>query len=172
VVRKYTGHPLLVEFCAGLIEDYRVPARNPVAFVKAVQHYATHEVKFFREYPERFQSPLRTIDWGIGDCDDKTILVASCARTFRIPTRLSILELAHAELDLAHVYPECFLANPFGPDTQSAWVPVDTVREYPWGHNPAKVAYSKAVEIDGVRSPLLLAQKFIGDKTPIDETYA
>jgi hypothetical protein len=154
VVREFTGNPLLVKFLAELIEEHDVPERNPVALVKAIQNYAIDHIKFFREYPERFQSPLRTIDWGIGDCDDKTIFVACCTRTFRIPTHLSILELKHPDLDLAHVYPECFI--------DGLWVPVETVRRYPWGHNPAQVA---------IRKNILIAQKFVGDKAPSDSRY-
>lgn len=155
MVRKYTGHPLLVDFLAALIERDNVPERDPEALVKAIQAYSVNEIKFFREYPERFQSPLRTIAWGIGDCDDKTIFVAASARTFRIPTRLSVLTLDHEELDLAHVYPEVWIGG--------KWIPVDTVRAYPWGHDPAKVALQK---------DLLLRQQFIGDAEPEDPSYA
>lgn len=150
MVESYTGHPFLVDFLSELIRAYKVPARDPKAFVKAIQDYSVEHIKFFRERPERFASPLRTIAWGIGDCDDKSILIAAATRTFRIPTRLTILRLSVKGQRMGHVYPEVYLSG--------KWIPVESVRKYPWGHNPADVARSRG---------MLVKTERIGDKAEL-----
>lgn len=137
VIQEYSGNPLLLDFLTGLIDAYNVPARDPIALARAIQVYSAEHIKFFRERPERFVSPLRTIVWGLGDCDDKTILVASSLRTFRIPVRLVDLLLRSKGQYYGHVYNEAFLSG--------AWVPLESVRLYPWGHNPALIAKERGL---------------------------
>lgn len=151
-VEQDTGHPLLVHFLARLIELADVPARDPVRFARAVQLYSARKIKFFRERPERFQSALRTLAWGIGDCDDKARLVAACLRTMRIPVRLHFLHLTLPTGDaMGHVYPQAWL--PYGNNPQ--WVSLESVREYPLGYDPAVRAAERG---------LLTGSTFIGDK--------
>lgn len=135
-----TGDPLLVDFMADLIDVYQVPARDSIALAKAVQHYSVHYIKFFREYPERIASPTRTIAWGFGDCDDKTVFVACCLRTFRIPIRLTELLLEYKGRRFGHVYPEAHLADD--------WTVIESVRPYPWGHDPSIIARQKGLLVD------------------------
>lgn len=153
MVEQYTGHPLLIDILARLIDAYNVPARDPEALAKAIQHYSAHHIKFFRERPERFQSPMRTVAWGIGDCDDKSIFVAASLRSFRVPVRLVILRLlikdpkTRKKKPVGHVYPEAYL--------DGEWVALESVRPYPWGHDPAAVAKARGI---------LAGKEIIGDK--------
>ena len=148
VVEQFSGHPLLVDFTAKLIERAKVPARDEVALARAVRRFATQRVKFFREYPERFVSPLRTIVWGIGDCDDKSILIASMLRGFRIPVRLKFLRLTLPnKTRVGHVYPQALL--------DGQWVALESVRPYPWGYDPEQRAREKGFKVE---------TQYVGDK--------
>lgn len=139
-VVEETGHPLLVHFLARLIEVAQVPARDPQKLARAIQLFSQKYVKFFRERPERFQSPLRTIVWGLGDCDDKSILIASALRTFRIPTRVKFLRIRLSPTRiLGHVYPLAYISG--------KWVPLESVREYPWGYDPEAKAKAKGFDV-------------------------
>ena len=143
-VEHDTGNPLLVHFLARLIDVARVPARDPVRLARAVQLYSARKIKFFRERPERFQSAMRTVAWGIGDCDDKARFVAASLRTFRVPVRLTFLFLSlPGNRPVGHVYPEAWIPYP-GPESQ--WVPLESVREYPMGYDPTKKAQSKGFQ--------------------------
>src|SRR5437867_2279877 len=108
-VCKWTGNPELVNFAAGLIRKYNVPERNEKALARAVQRFAQTNIKFFRERPERFAGPLRTILWGFGDCDDKSVLIASILRSFRIPIKLKFIRFTYKKngetKKVSHVYP-------------------------------------------------------------------
>jgi hypothetical protein len=144
-VEQTTGNPLLVHFLARLIDTQDIPARDPIALARAVQLYSARHIKFFRERPERFQHPLRTLVWGIGDCDDKALFVAASLRTFRIPIRLKFLKITMANgKSVGHVYPLAFL--------NGKWEALESVREYPLGYDPE----SKAIERGfGVSSRIL-----------------
>lgn len=132
-VLEDTGHPLLVGFLARLIDVAEVPARDPVAFTRAVQLYSARQIKFFRERPERFQSAMRTVAWGIGDCDDKARFVAACLRTVRIPAMLEILRIDCPDgVKRGHVLPCSWLTD----GGFKGWTCVESVREYPLGYDP------------------------------------
>lgn len=144
-VQEDTGHPLLVHFLARLIDIARVPARDPVRLARAVQLYSARKIKFFRERPERFQSAMRTVAWGIGDCDDKARFIAASLRTFRIPTRLKFLHITLPNKSvLGHVYPQAFLP---ARDGVSDWVTLESVREYPMGYDPESKARAKGYAV-------------------------
>lgn len=148
-VEEDTGHPLLVHFLARLIDVARVPPRDPIRLARAIQLYSARHIKFFRERPERFQSAMRTVSWGIGDCDDKARFIAASLRTFRIPVRLTFLHMTPpGEETKGHVYPESWLEYPHAP---SKWVPLESVREFPMGFDPAERARSLGYHVD-VRS--------------------
>ena len=143
VVRQYTGHPQLVEWAAKLIREANVPARDPAALARAVQKYAQDHVKFFRERPERFASPLRTLSWGIGDCDDKTILIATVLRSFRIPVRAVFIRYVSREKDgsekqVSHVFPEFR-------DTNGQWLALESVHDWAMGDSPLERARKRGI---------------------------
>lgn len=141
-VCRETGNPLLVHFLARLIRVAGVRPRDPTQLARAVQLYSARKIKFFRERPERFQAPLRTVVWGLGDCDDKAIFVACCLRTFRVPIRLKFIRITHKVTGgkLGHVYPVAHL--------EGAWRALDSVREYPLGYDPEKRAKERGYEVE------------------------
>lgn len=142
VVRQFTGHPMLMEWASDFLREYQVPERDPYALAAAVQRYAQEHVKFFRERPERFASPLRTIQWGFGDCDDKSILIAAVLRSFRVPVRLVFVRYEVPQKDgsikrISHVYPQ-FLH-------QGQWLALESVHPWPVGKDPANEARMKGL---------------------------
>lgn len=144
-VVQSTGNPLLVDFLAKLIEKANIPARDPAALARAVQLYSARKIKFFRERPERFQHPLRTLVWGIGDCDDKGLFVAASLRSFRIPIRGKFLKLTiplddGTQKQVGHVYPLAHLGG--------KWVALESVREKPMGYDPEIKARKRGYGVD------------------------
>ena len=110
---------------ARIIRAADVPARDERALARAVQRYAQTEIKYFREFPERFASPLRTIEWGIGDCDDLTILILSMLRGFRIRGRAKFLRMRLPDGSrFSHVYPQAKL----GKGDRARWYSLEAVR--------------------------------------------
>lgn len=139
-VEADTGHPLLIHFLSHLIEKGNIPARDPKSLARAVQLYSARKIKYFRERPERFQSALRTIVWGLGDCDDKARFIAACLRSFRLPVKLKFIRFMTESGKKGHVYPLVLI--------NEKWVPLESVREYPWGYDPEKKAISRGFKVE------------------------
>lgn len=138
VVKEYTGNPLLLDFASGLIRKYNVPERDDLALAIAAQHYAQHYIKFFREDPERFTSPLRTIVWGFGDCDDKSIFIATILRSFRIPVRLKFIRFTvPSGKKVSHVYPQAKI--------NGQWISLESVHKWDIGVDPEDLARAKGI---------------------------
>jgi hypothetical protein len=142
IITKYTGNPVLVEFAAKLIRLNNIPARDEKSLVRYIQLFVQQKIKFFREYPERWQSPLQTLALGIGDCDDKTILVGSILRSFRIPVQLVFLRFSNipGKPAFAHVYPRAKI--------DGKWIAVETVRDqFKLGDDPEAMAKKKGLTV-------------------------
>ena len=142
-VVKYTGHPLLVDWMAKLIQKYKIPERNDAALARAVQVYSQDHIKFFRESAERFASPLRTIQWGIGDCDDKSLFIAAALRSFRIPVRLKFIRFSvikdGKKKKVSHVYPQFKF--------EGKWIALESVHAWPMGEDPEDRAKAKGIKV-------------------------
>lgn len=144
VIVSYTGHPLLIDWLAKFIDSEAIPARNPQALTKALQQYSLKNIKYFREKPERFASPLRTLNWKLGDCDDKTIFIAASLRSFRIPVRIKIITFyivnpkTNKVTRKKHVLPLVYL--------HGSWYPVESVTDIPIGIDPEKMANKKGIK--------------------------
>jgi transglutaminase-like putative cysteine protease len=150
IIQDYTGNPVLVEFAAKLIKLNNIPARDEESLARYIQLFVKKDIKFFREYPERWQSPLQTLALGLGDCDDKTILVASILRSFRIPVKLVFLRFESKDgKRYSHVYPKAKINN--------RWFALETVQDrFNFGDDPEAMARSKGLKINSVEE--------IGDK--------
>jgi transglutaminase-like putative cysteine protease len=148
MVEKYTGHPALIHFSARLIQNQNIEARDVVRLARAFQRFAQDRVRYFREFPERWQSPIRTIIWGIGDCDDKTILISSGLRGFRVPMRAKFVRLRTQDgRRVSHVYPQAKL--------NGQWTSLESVRPVPLGFDFEAHARRKGVPVKA---------EYIGDK--------
>lgn len=150
MVQQYKGHPVLMDWAGDLIRACDVQPRDPPGLARAVQRYAQDHIRFFREDPERFVSALRTLQWGFGDCDDKSIFIATVLNSFRIPTRLVFIRYAFRRTDgeikrVSHVYPEAQLGG--------RWVALESVHPWPMGKSPLiearRKGYKPKVEIIG-----------------------
>ena len=142
VVEENTGDPLLMEWAALFLRAYNVPERDPRALARAIQRYSQQHIKFMRERPERFVKPTRTIKWGFGDCDDKSILIATILRSFRVPVRLAFIRFEVRKPNgrskkISHVYPEVFL--------DGRWEALESVHPWELGDSPQQRARAKGL---------------------------
>lgn len=149
IIQKYSGDPALISFVAALIRRNKIPGNDYAGIAKCLQSWVTAHIKFFREFPERFASPMRTLKWGIGDCDDRSILVGAALRGFRVPVKLRFVRYLQPQTNerKSHVYPLAKLND--------KWVALETVRKVPFGFDPLEKLRKLGVKI--------LAVEEIGD---------
>lgn len=157
IVDKFTGQPALVDFAAQIIRDNNVNEKDVTELARFVQQYVQREIKFFRERPERWQSPMRTLQWGIGDCDDQALLVATTLRSFRVPVRFKFVRfLAPSKSGRAvrksHVYAQAKLPI----DGKPQWVSLETVKPVEMGFDAADMMKAQGIRILGI--------DYVGDK--------
>jgi len=139
LIVQYTGDPRLVDIAAKIIDSLNIPEREPMALATGFQQFVQQNIKFFRERPERFVNPVRTVQWGIGDCDDKTILLATLLRTFRIPVRLKFIRFVSpkSKKNVSHVYPQAKINN--------RWITLETVQQWPPGKDGETILKNKNI---------------------------
>lgn len=84
--------------------DWRIPERDWNAEVDAAYNYVRSQVRYTRDPHglERFQKATRTLELGIGDCDDISILLGSILQSIGYPIILRIVDLGAGQYQ--HVY--------------------------------------------------------------------
>lgn len=153
-VLEETGHPDVVAVLAEIVGAMpRDAQRDPAKLARAIQVWVQQNIRYVREYPERYQRPTRTLKWRIGDCDDKSPLVATLARTARIPSRLRFGGWGDRPGQrpwFRHVYAQSLLPR--------GWTTLETVRDVPMGFDAVAWKASKGLEVKtadvGDRGPL------------------
>lgn len=120
---------------ARIVRKYNVEARDQKSLARAVQLYA-QSIKFFREFPEVIVAPWVTADWGIGDCDDKSRLIAAVLKSFRMPVRLVFVTFRKGDKPpVSHVFPEV--------QFDKQWLPLESVQPWPMGKDPIAMLEAK-----------------------------
>lgn len=95
---------------------------------------------------ELFQSPSRTVQMGIGDCDDMVILLGALLRGAGYPCRIKVIGMAGSN-EFSHVY----LLAGLPPSQPTRWIALDPSREdHPpgWEFPPSKVGLKRVYEVD------------------------
>lgn len=91
---------------ANILMEYSVPHRDWKGETTAIFHWVRQNIRYTRDPAgiELFQKPTRTIELGIADCDDLSILICSLLGSIGHVCQLrtiGITEIGQAE----HIYP-------------------------------------------------------------------
>jgi len=99
--------------------------------IKNIHEYVRDKIRYVRDIDgiETIQTPERTIYYGQGDCDDKSVLVATLLATIGHPTRFVAIGLQPGSF--CHVYVETKIAN--------KWIGVETTENVPLGWQPSGI---------------------------------
>lgn len=79
---------------SGEIRDLHAFVRDNIRYVRDIRHVET------------IQSAEKTLEFGQGDCDDKSILLASLLESISHPTRFVAISLSDDPENYVHVFPE------------------------------------------------------------------
>jgi len=77
LAKEYAIHPRIRALVAELLASCK--EKDYDCYIQQITDFVKKNVKYVNDPPraEVFQSPLRTLEWGIGDCDDFAVLTAS-----------------------------------------------------------------------------------------------
>ena len=99
--------------------------------VKALHAFVQNKIRYVKDIHgiETLQTPVKTLEIGQGDCDDKAILLSTLLEVLGHPARLVAVGFAPGRY--SHVYPETKVGR--------YWVPLETTEPWPAGKGPTGV---------------------------------
>lgn len=132
LVRRYKKSVPLRQLAFSIIDS--VPGdKNFAAQVKAIHRFVRSNVRYVRDINgvETLQTPIKTLEFSKGDCDDQATLIATLLETIGHPTRFIAIK-QNIFGPFVHVYTETKIG--------SKWYPVETTEPWEVGQGPPKVA--------------------------------
>ena len=107
--------PKIQQLASRILEEYDVPSRDWEGESKAVFEWVRSNIRYTRdpEGLELFRKPLRTVQLGIADCDDMSILICALLGTIGHTLLLRVIGVSSNEPE--HIYPVDLLP-PGNPD--------------------------------------------------------
>lgn len=124
LVKKGKRDHRLRELALSIVKRNR--NKDYVGEVKSIHEWVKKNIRYVRDIRgiETVQTPQKTLEFGQGDCDDHSILVATLLETIGHMTRLKAIGFMPDSYQ--HVYTETKL----GPKSKNMWIAVETTE--PW----------------------------------------
>lgn len=103
--------------------------------IRALHAFVRDRIRYVRDIRgvETLQTPERVLESRAGDCDDKSVLLASMLESLGYKTQFHAVGFRPGVL--SHVYPEVY----FG----TKWVPLETTEPWEPGRDPQAVEHMK-----------------------------
>ncbi len=100
--------------------------------VKDLHRFVRDNIRYVRDIRgiETLQTPDKTLEFGQGDCDDKSVLLASLLEAIGHPTRF--VAIAQTGEEFVHVYPETKIGG--------TWISLETTEPVEIGWQPKRVS--------------------------------
>jgi hypothetical protein len=114
-----------------LVRD--LPDRDYNAEIAAIANYVKSNVRFTQDIKgmDTYFHPIRTLESGVADCDDFSILLGSLFESIGHPVRLKVVQTKNAS-DFDHIYPLVNISDNETGETGN-WIPVDLSVNKPIG---------------------------------------
>lgn len=129
LVKDYRRNRTVRELALHLVRHLQ--QKNFYGEVEAIHHFVKEKIRYVKDIKnvETLQSPLQTLRLKAGDCDDKSILVASLLESIGHPTRF--LAVGFKANSLSHVFVQTKIGN--------KWVSVECTEPVALGWTPKNV---------------------------------
>ena len=117
------------QLAASLVRD--LPQYDRLGEIKALHAFVRDHVRYTNDPRgvEMVQTPQATLEMGVGDCDDKSTLLAALLESIGRPAR--VVAIALGGRDLSHVLVETHLTK--------GWMPLETIKDVEAGWYPKGV---------------------------------
>ena len=130
LIKQFRHHPEIREKALSLVSN--LPQKNYIGEVANIHEFVRDHIRYVKDVRgvETLQWPIHTLNtYGQGDCDDKSMLVASLLESIGHKTRL--VAIGHLPGKFVHV----FVQTKIGP----RWWNVETTENWPLGKGPGKM---------------------------------
>lgn len=117
---------------------HRLPQKDYLAELQALFYFVRDRIRYIKDVAglETLQTPDKTLELGAGDCDDKSILLASLLQSIGHESRLVAVGFMPGRF--SHVYVEGKLG--------AKWIPMETTEPRPFGWYPQN-AVEKIIKV-------------------------
>ena len=131
-VQEYKTNPTILKLARGLTRW--LPQKDYAAEIDALFLFVQNNIRYVRDINgvETIQTPVKTLELGSGDCDDKTTLLAALLESIGFETRFHAM--GFRKNSVSHVLLEARL------DQQ--WVPLETTEQVSMGWIPPRIKTS------------------------------
>jgi len=131
-VNQYKTAPEIRELALQLTRN--LPQKAFSEEVRAIAEFVKNRIRYTRDINgvETVQSPLKTLEYGAGDCDDKATLLAALLESVGCETRFHALGFSRG--DVSHVLLEC--------EINGQWVALETTEPVAMGWLPPNIRQS------------------------------
>jgi len=129
-VAQYKTNPTIRELALSLTRN--LPQKDFAGEINALFLYVQNSIRYVRDVNgiETVQTPIKTLEYGQGDCDDKSVLLATLLESLGHPTRFFAVGFRKGRI--SHVLLEC--------DLNGQWIALETTEPVPFGWRPPFVA--------------------------------
>jgi len=125
LVRRFKSNMEIRSLALSLVAE--VPGhKNWTAQIKAIHAYVQDSIQYVRDIRgvETLATPVKTLEFRQGDCDDQATLLASLLESIGHPTRFVAMKTTTFG-PYVHVYTETKIGN--------RWYPLETTEKFPPG---------------------------------------
>ncbi len=131
-VNDYKVNPTVRELALSLIRS--LPQKDYVGEARALHNYVKNSIRYVRDIAdtEVLQTPLKTLEYGQGDCDDKSTLLAAMLESIGHTTRFHAMGFTKGSV--SHVTVEDLL--------NGRWVALETTEPVGMGWLPPGIRES------------------------------
>lgn len=93
LVREYKTDPTIVQFARKILRDCNIPAKDHRGEVKCLQNWVRDNIRYVRDVRdvETLCTPPHILTERSGDCDDKSILLATLLEAVGFRTRFGAI---------------------------------------------------------------------------------
>jgi len=129
-VNEYKVNPFIRETALGLTRA--LPQKDFAGEVRVLFSYVQDHIRYVRDINgvETVQSPVKTLEYGAGDCDDKALLLATMLESLGHETRF--YAVGFRPKSISHVLLQCKIFD--------EWVALETTEPVAFGWSPPNVA--------------------------------
>jgi len=137
LVRQYKTDMKIRELALSIVAG--LPSRCWSCEVKAIQRYILNHIRYTRDVlnVETLATPIKTLEYRQGDCDDVSVLAATLLQSIGHPVRF--LAVGFNGKPLSHVLIETLIGD--------KWYPVELTVDIPPGQLPHAVTTKYIVNI-------------------------
>lgn len=127
--RQWKKDPGIVALASSLVKN--LPQGDTIAEVRALHAFVRDRIRYTNDTygVETIRTPKATLDSGVGDCDDKSLLLSALLGAIGRPTRFVAMGFKSTE-SYSHVLAQVRL----GP--KGKWYSLETIKNVPAGWEP------------------------------------